>query len=88
MKTLALPELTFLGRRRRHSTREIGKIYSLPDGESTLEENKARRQDRNHGEIATLSMARGGLTEVTLELSPKEESGGPLGKREQPVQRP
>lgn len=47
-----------------------------------MEENKARRQDPNHREIATLSMVRGGLTEVTLELSPKEESCGPLGKRE------
>lgn len=88
MKVPALPELTFLERRGRHSTREIGKMYSSPDGESILEENKARRQDRDHGEIATLSMVRGGLTEVTRELNPKEESCGPLGKREQPVQRP
>lgn len=65
MKTPALLELTFLVRRGRHSTREVGKMYILPGGERTLEENKAGRQDRDRGETATLNMVRGGLTEVT-----------------------
>lgn len=33
MKASALLELTFLGRRGSRSTREIDKMYSLPDGE-------------------------------------------------------
>lgn len=50
-KTPALLKLTFLMRRGRYSIREIDKMYILPDGERTLEENKAGKQDGTVGRL-------------------------------------
>lgn len=67
-----LLELTFLVRMGRYSTREKGKMSSYQMRKGFWRKIKQEGGIRDHGKIGTLSTMRGGLTEVTLELSPKE----------------